>query len=134
MLGKIVEDGVLDIPRMELSKYGKITEKHIVAISTHYEYIAIPKYVIMPNHLHMLISILNDYAKERGTSRTPSPTNAIIPSLISTLKRFVHKECGFSLFQRGSNDIIVRNEEAYNNIAQYIDENPVRWKKDRYYI
>ena len=65
----IVGDGVLDVPFVQLSEYGIIAEKRIREIDEHYEHISIQNYVIMPNHIHILIAILND--KESGTSRTP---------------------------------------------------------------
>jgi hypothetical protein len=64
----------------------------------HYEYIDIPHYVIMPNYIHMIILVSDNEGNEtsngnrgmsrlgNGTSRTPSPTNAVIPALVSTLK------------------------------------------------
>jgi len=128
MLGSVVGDGVLDVPSTQLSEYGVIAENHINAISDHYKHIDIQKFIIMPTHIHMLI-----FVKDCGTSGTPSPTNAVIPSLVSTLKRFVHKDCGFVLFQRSYHDHIIRNEDEYQQIWLYIDENPAKWPEDCYY-
>ena len=131
LLGTIdVGDGVLDVPCIQLSEYGNITKKHIDAIGCHYGHVAIQESIIMPNHIHMIISI----NRENGTSRTPSPTqnraNATLPSLISTLKRFVHSECGSSLFQRSYHDHIIRNDDEYLRIAEYIKNNPATWQED----
>ncbi|MCL2019092.1 MAG: hypothetical protein FWG70_04960 [Oscillospiraceae bacterium] len=147
MLGN-VGDGVLDVPfngvldvlresPIVLSEYGKITEKHIIALNEYYEHISIQNYVIMPNHVHILLAVLNEHEKDdktsrtplNGTSRTPSPTNAVVPAFVSTLKRFIHKECGFSLFQRAYHDRIIRNEDEYMSVWKYIDENPVKYEK-----
>jgi len=70
MLGKVVGDGVLDVPSVQLSKYGMITAKHIFALNSHYAHLTIQNYVIMPNHVHLLVSV------SCGTSRTPPPTRA----------------------------------------------------------
>ena len=130
MLGNIdVGDGVLDVPFVELSEYGIIAEKRIAALDEYYEHISISKYVIMPNHIHILFSVLNN---KGGTSRTPSPTNAVIPSFVSTLKRFIHKECGFALFQRAYHDRIIRDKEEYLQKLHYIEQNPVKWSEDEY--
>ena len=129
MLGRIaVGDGVLDVPFIQLSEYGKITDKHISSINSHYNHIEIQKYVIMPNHIHMIVVV------ECGTSRTPSPTNSTIPSLVSTLKRFVNKDCGFNMWQRSYHDHIIRNKEEYHRIQKYIDENPAKWESDCYFL
>jgi len=100
--------------------------------------LTIEKYIIMPNHVHLIIALHNEKdgtsrQNNDGTSRMPSPTNALIQALVSTLKRFVHKECGFAFFQRSYHDHIIRNEAEYQKIWQYIDENPARWKEDMYY-
>ena len=140
MLGTVVVgDGVLDVPFVQLSEYGIIAEKRIRAVDEHYEHISIQNHVIMPNHIHILLAVLNDKesgmsSRTSGTSRTPSPTNAVIPSFISTLKRFIHKDCGFVLFQRGCHDRIIRNEEEYRIRWNYIDNNPVRWAEDDYFV
>ena len=54
--------------------------------------IAIDKYVIMPNHAHLIV-LVNDL--RNGASRMPRPTNALIPKLISSIKRFTNKQAGF---------------------------------------
>ena len=130
LLGKIVGDGVLDVPRNQLSEYGAIVEKYINAIDKTYENISVDKYIIMPNHIHMILFVSDS---KSGTSRTPSPTNAVIPSIISTFKRFANKEYGVSLFQRSYYDHIIRNEKEYLKIWQYIDTNPQTWQNDCFY-
>ena len=81
----------------------------------------------MPNHIHLLIMVYNcDNAITSGA-------NSAIPRLISTLKRFVNKEVGIDVWQRSYHDHIVRNERDYDEIWQYIDENPLKWKLDCYY-
>jgi len=130
----VVGDGVLDVPCVQLFKYGEITEKHIVAINTHYSNLSVVKHVVMPNHVHMIISIGEGVDDKRGKSiKRTSPANATIPALISSLKRFIHKECGFILFQRSYHDHIIRNDAEYKDIAEYIDNNPLRWKEDCFY-
>ena len=83
----LVGDGVLDIPKMRLTEYGKIVEKNIKLIEKA-KGVYVDKYVVMPNHIHLIIAIRNDVV-ENGMSRTPSPTNAIIPHVIS--KRLAKK-------------------------------------------
>ena len=133
MLGTVVVgDGVLDVPFVQLSEYGMIAQKCIRSIDEYYEHISIQNHIIMPNHIHILLAILSE--KESGTSRTPSPTNAVIPSFISTLKRFIHKDCGFVLFQRGCHDRIIRDKIEYQNKWQYIENNPAKWAEDDYFV
>lgn len=121
-LSRIVGDGAHDIPRIQLTTIGKIVEKYIIS-SNKIEGITVDKYVIMPDHVHILIGVQN-----KGTSRAPSPTNEMIPHTISTLKRFVHKEIGESVFQRSYNDHIIRGEHDYQEVWQYIEDNPIKYE------
>ncbi len=125
-------------PKMILSEIGLIADRYIHALNQTYINIAIDKYVIMPNHIHMILRVFNSgnnmmNASANGTSRTPSPTNAVVPAAISTFKRFTNKECGFSIFQRSFHDHIIRSEQEYREIGDYIDQNPLKWDEDCYY-
>ena len=134
LLGKIVGDGVLDVPKNKLTPYGKIAEKYINQINEFYEYISVDKYVIMPNHIHLILSIANlENFSDCGTSRTPSPTNSVMAKFVSTFKRFCNKEYGENIWQRSSNDHIIRGRKDYEQIWQYIDTNVLRWEEDCFY-
>lgn len=63
-------------------------------------------------------------------ARTPSPTNDIIESFVSTLKRFVNKEVGDNIFQRSYYDHIIRNEKDYVEHYTYIDNNFFKREED----
>ncbi|MDE6111716.1 MAG: hypothetical protein K2F65_07355, partial [Eubacterium sp.] len=78
---------------------------------------------IMPNHIHMIITI-------NGTMWASSPT---VSSLIKSFKILVTKEIGKAIFQRSFYDHIIRNESDYNEVWQYIDRNPQKWKEDKFY-
>ena len=118
------------VPKSQLTKYGIIADKYINQMNEFYDYICVDKYVIMPNHIHLLLSITNS---ENVTSRTPSPTNSIVAKFVSTFKRFCNKEYGIDIWQRMSNDHIVRGENDYKKIWEYIDTNIIRWQMDSLY-
>ena len=127
LLSKItVGDGVLDVPKNILLNYGKIADKYINQLNNFYDNISIDKYVVMPNHIHLLIRIFN----KGGTSRTPSPTNNMVAMLVSTFKRFCNKEYGEDIWQRSYHDHIIRGDEDYEKIWEYIDTNVLRWEDD----
>lgn len=141
ILGKIVGGGVPDAPQsqtqrnthsMQLSDYGKIIDDVLAKMIIFYENISLPCFVIMPNHIHFILVI---ESHEGGTSRTPSPTleNAAVPSFISTFKRFTNKKIGFNIWQRSYHDRIIRNEQEYFKIWEYIHSNPSRWQDDCFY-
>ncbi len=128
----IVGTGVLDCPQNILTLYGTIANKHLINMSNFYENIKIDKFVVMPNHIHMLIQI-SESNTQNGPSRTPVPTNSLIAQFVSTFKRFCNKEYGKNIWQARSNDHIIRDEKDYQKIWEYIDTNVLRWEKDCFY-
>ena len=127
LFGKVVGDGVLDVPHVKLSHIGKTVEKYIKSVEVNYDFISIDKYVVMPNHVHLLIMIYN------GVNAVYTGANSTIPRIVSTLKRFVNRDLGYNVFQRSYHDHIIRNQSDYDEIWQYIDENPLKWQSDCYY-
>ena len=129
----IVGDGVLDVPKNILTHFGEIADMHLSSMSGFYTNIKIDKYVIMPNHIHLLIQIF-ETEPVIGLLGTPTPTNSLISQFISTFKRFCNKEYGENIWQRSYHDHIVRGEADYKKIWEYIDTNILRWKDDCFYI
>ena len=89
----------------------------------------IGQYVIMPNHIH-IIMILEDDA---GAS--PRPT---IMDIVCAYKSLTTRECrknGFQekLFQTSFFEHIIRNRQDYEEHMKYIYENPMRWYYDELY-
>jgi len=132
MLGQIVVGrGILDAPFVKLSEYGNALAGAIEFMNNNNHEIGIVKYVIMPNHVHMIVVVDN---LSNGASGMPRPTNALIPKLISSIKRFVNRQAGFNLWQRSFHDHIIRSDDDYIRILQYIEDNPARWREDVYYV
>ena len=118
----------LGAPSLRLSVIGKIVEHYIRTIPRAYPYVSIDSYVIMPNHVHMLISVLRD----DGAPRSSRPTE-LVPRIIAALKRFSNQDAGRNLWQRSFYDHIVRDENDYVIRYNYIADNPRRWAEDEYY-
>ena len=131
----IVGDGVLDVPHSILTSYGVIAEKYIIQMNEFYDNISVDKYVVMPNHIHMILSVIPrlDECLENGTSRTPSPTNSMVAKFVSAFKRFCNKEYGENIWQRSYHDHIIRGERDYEKIWEYIDTNVIKWEEDCFY-
>jgi len=139
ILSRIVGTGVLDCPQTELTRYGKIAEKYIQQLNDFYNHVSVEAYVIMPNHIHLLLwvkenkSMIND-----GQSRTPVPTNieranSACSQFVSTFKRFCNKEYGENIWQARFSDHIIRNHDDYEEHVKYICKNPIRWYYDELY-
>lgn len=125
LLSKIVGDDARIVPQNNLSKIGLICERYINNINIKYENVTIDKYVIMPNHIHLIIFL-------HGTMRASSPTKNI-ETIIRSFKTIVTKEIGNSIWQRSYHDHIIRGKKDYQKIWEYIDTNVIRWKLDCFY-
>ncbi|MBQ9968759.1 MAG: transposase [Oscillospiraceae bacterium] len=124
-----VGTGVLDCPQVHLLKHGEIADKYIRQLNDFYEHISVDRYVIMPDHIHILMSIQN------GQSGTPVPTdknkidntNSTVSKFVSTFKRFCNKEYGENIWQSRYYDHVIRNQRDYDEIWEYIENNPRKW-------
>ena len=131
ILSHIVGGDVLDAPKtVELLPYGKIAEKYITQLNDFYDDIAVERYVIMPNHIHIMLSVLGG-----GASRTSPPTkqHSFVSRFVSTFKRFCNKEYGKNIWQRHFYDHIIRDRRDYEKHVKYMYENPLRWYYDELY-
>ncbi|MGN0542256.1 MAG: transposase [Acutalibacteraceae bacterium] len=131
ILSKIVVGEGSPLPK--LTAYGQIVDKNIRQINERYPTVFVEKYVVMPNHIHLLAEI---YGEPFGTG-DPSPTiNSVIAWMkYQTAKQInaMRKTPGVRVWQRSFYDHIVRGQQDYDEIWQYIDENPIRWSKDCFY-
>ncbi len=110
ILCDIVGDDAHIVPK----KYGFIVEKYIRNVPE------IKKYVMMPDHIHLIIQI------ENGSMRASTPTNKV-SNIVRSLKILSTKEIGESIFQRSFYDHVIRNEEDYRAVWEYMDNNPKNW-------
>ena len=107
----------------QLSEYGIIIKNEIERIGIIYNnVVAIDKYVIMPNHIHMMIMLYGNDGRPKV-----APT---ISRIMQQFKGAVTKKIGFSLWQKLYHDHIIRNEQEYQKIWQYIDTNALKWDED----
>ena len=133
LLSHIVGTGVLTCPSVELTDYGKIAQKTIQEMDDFYDHISVDTFVIMPNHVHLLVRITqvgeND---ESGQVRTPVPTNKVsaLSSFVASFKRLCTRQYGHSIWQARYYDHIIRDGRDYQAHLRYIDENPLRWELD----
>ena len=124
ILGTIVGGDAHIAPHTELSACGCIADEYIRRIP------GIDTYVIMPNHIHMVIRI--GMAMENGAMWASPPTKTL-GSLVRSFKTLVTKAAGQKVWQRSYYDHVIRNEADYLRIWQYMDSNPAHWTEDDYY-
>ncbi|MDP4120393.1 MAG: hypothetical protein Q8876_04960 [Bacillota bacterium] len=176
-----------------LSEYGLIVKTAIEKISVNYLSVTVDKYVIMPDHIHLILiinsdnnkcAICNDNGREmcnenyehgmrdensvqemqiknsgcamcfendgctmcfeddgrvmrseiNGQMHSEINGRAMraptISTVINQMKGYVTKQIGFSMWQKLFYDHIIRNENEYQKIWQYIDTNPLKLEKD----
>ena len=113
-------------PSPELTPLGEIVNHAILSIPSHYSDVSVDHYVIMPNHIHLLMRIDRDPGRAML-----APTD--ISRVIQQLKGFITKQYGKAFWQKSFYDHIVRDESDYRTRWQYIDENPARWAEDEFF-
>ena len=107
-----------------LSEIGKVVDENIGILNDIYETVRVDKYVIMPNHIHLVIAIQNGRAQL-------APTTSCV---IQQFKGKITKQIGSCIWQKSFYDHIIRNKEDYLRILEYIENNPEKWTEDKYYI
>ncbi|MBR4949987.1 MAG: transposase [Clostridia bacterium] len=124
ILSQIVGEGLCALPSIILTAIGEKVYDAIKYINENYNGVKVDKYIIMPNHIHLIIS------NQTGGDGTP-PLQ--VYDIIGRLKSFTTKQYGDILWQRSFHDHIIRGEKDYFEIWNYIDTNAQKWKEDCFY-
>ena len=128
VLCEIVGDDAHIVPK----PYGQIVEKYIRNVPE------IEKYVVMPDHIHMIIRLENGSmwastpTQEAnglpvGAGAYIRPQHSKIASIVRSIKILTTKEIGEPIFQRSYYDHVIRNQQDYNEAWEYIEYNPQKW-------
>ena len=147
--------GKIDDHSMQLNNFGNILQRCWDQIPGKYKNIKLGNFVIMPNHIHGIIWIVEAIHESPETKQTihkSSYKNGVIRELplqverrkmllskiigrfkmnSSKLINNIRNSTGAHIWQRGYYDHIIRNDEDLNNIKQYIQNNPQNWDKDK---
>ncbi len=146
-----IENGI-----MKYSKYGKIANDEIEKTNflRNSKGIKITNWVVMPNHVHLLIEISHDSLFDTNPQfeEFSKPTKQSIATIVRAYKSAVTKtirqsltesesvfgDCGhgtpcpYVVWQNGYFDNIIKNDSMYEKVWQYIDSNPASWQDDCY--
>ena len=125
LLCNIVGEGLCALPQILLTDIGREINSSILYINNHYKNIHIEKYVIMPNHIHMIV-VIGNYT---GVDGTPP-----LQSVVGALKSYTTRKHGKKLWQRSFHDHIIRDQADYLKIWNYIETNPAKWQTDCFYV
>ncbi|MCL2408961.1 MAG: hypothetical protein FWC96_05020 [Oscillospiraceae bacterium] len=146
--------GVIKNNQLSFSEHGHVVKQEIENIGKIRKECIVKKFVLMPNHVHLIVQIVGDDSNRPANARTGNrsvepqsqradtvepradchpPLRRSIPNMVQGLKGAITRQIGFSIWQRSYHDHIIRSEEEYQRIWQYIDENPAKWREDRYF-
>ena len=103
-----------------LSAAGRITEQGILQMAEHYENVVVDKYCIMPDHIHLILRIESDIDGRMVSAPTVS-------TVIGSMKRWVSRQIGRPIWQKSFYDHGIRNQQDYNEIWEYIENNPLKY-------
>ena len=112
-----------DVPLTEL---GVVVQQKIHQIPARYPAVTVDRFVIMPNHVHLLLQI---HSNADGRPMA-APT---VSNIINQLTGAVSKQAGFSVWQKGFYDHVIRGDKDYLDVWNYIDGNPGKWTEDDLY-
>ena len=123
--------------KMILNKYGIIAEQCLLDLPNHYNRCKIDYYVIMPNHVHVII-IIDDCNRREGSATLPPNERHGITEVLRGFKTFSSIKISNSLspgekfcWQKSFYDHIIRNEKELYEIRKYIEQNPVKWDLEK---
>lgn len=145
LFGKI-ENGM-----MVLNDYGIIAQTHLLYIKEHFPSVEVNPYIIMPNHVHCVVQMAKKNKKANISSALPDriinvkeqlvqsaersrpfPTVSTVIGLYkSGVSKQIHEMNPLpSVWQKSFHDHIIRNEQEYQQIVQYILFNDLNWQDD----
>jgi REP element-mobilizing transposase RayT len=130
--------GSIQNSAMRENEFGEIVRTCWNDLPRHYPSVKLDAFVIMPNHIHGIIVIVDDDHVGVGAGLKPAPTTNTntpkhhgLPEIIRALKTFsarrineIRKTPGIPVWQRNYYEHIVRSESALDQIRKYIANNP----------
>ena len=119
VFGEIANDSVC------LNGAGKIAHESWLALSRQFPYIEFDEYIIMPNHVHSIITIPET---QSAPGQQPPTLGHIIRAFKATTTSQIRSTCTPEFaWQRNYYEHIIRKNGELDQIRQYIIDNPLRW-------
>ena len=134
--------------KMVLNECGEIVSLKWKNIPAHFGNVELDEFVIMPNHIHGIIIIVDTIVGAKhslnasplhlplplqyGTS--PGSLPAIMQNFQSVTTRKINQircSLGNKFWQRNYYEHVIRNEKELNALREYIVNNPLKWDLDK---
>lgn len=131
--------------KMELSPIGTLAKKFWDEITEHFSFLFLDEFIVMPNHVHGIIVIdkpandapFTEILNSMRSDRFQHPGENSISSIIGSYKSAVSKNAHFInkdfAWQSRFHDHIIRDEDSFKRIKNYIRYNVKNWKEDKFY-
>ena len=115
---------------MIFTEMGRYAHDAMESLPTHYSYVEVPLFVVMPNHVHAMIVI-----RERADAPGCIPTirtvlGVVVGGYKQAVTRFARRNSIEFGWQKRYHDHIIRGSRDGNKIADYIENNVSRWDAD----
>ncbi len=133
---------------MHLNEAGVMVKTEWLKLNERFNNIALHEFVVMPNHFHAILEIVGASKKIAPTDTTTENStevkNKTVGDMVGAFQSIVTvqyirgvKNLGWTpfngkLWQRNYYEHIIRNEKSYRNISNYILNNPLKWKEDKF--
>ena len=111
----------------------RIIHKWLKETENKFDNVKIDKYVIMPNHIHIIVVITERHAGRPLHDVMRWFETMATNEYIRNVKNGILKPFNKRLFQQSFHDHIIRDEKDYQKIWKYIDTNPLKWELDCFY-
>ena len=109
----------------QLSPFGSIARQVFEMVPKHFLDVELHKFVIMPNHIHAIVNV----------TKPGTDLSVVIGQYKAFVTRQIHKiSPKLPIWQVSFHDHVVRGEQDYQRIWQYIDTNPLKWQDDCFYF
>ncbi|MFK8009815.1 MAG: transposase [Saprospiraceae bacterium] len=139
---KVCLFGKIEEGKMIFNSAGEMIEKEWLKIPERFPNTILHEYVVMPNHFHAIIEILNDQIEHGEKLQTIASSmgdiigafkSIVTNEYIQGVKKLDWKPFNKRLLQRNYWEHIIRNTNSFLTISNYIKENPVNWKHDKFH-
>jgi putative transposase len=128
LFGTIIESSMI------LNPYGELIKSCWEDLQLHYPEISNEIFMVMPNHVHGIIVIQG--SGRAGSKPAPTrqqPLSEIVRAFKTYSSRRINERRnsqGTPVWQRGYYEHVIRNDEEYYQIGEYILFNPAKWETD----
>ena len=124
---------IADDAEVLLTSIGRIVEDELLKTPMIRSYVQLDEYVIMPDHLHIILVInRGDAVQDDQRHWKPGCLGAIISRFKEACTKRIRREIDADFqWHRNYNDRVIRDEDELKRIREYIQNNPARWIEDQ---